>query len=83
VAALQLDQVLDALIDMGWVVQVNEAAAGPQGDDARHVLLVDPACTPVQPLVQRLLLERGAAAERFWGLADIDRLQLADVLDQG
>jgi len=83
VAALQLDQVLDALIDMGWVVQVNEAAAGPQGGDARHVLLVDPACTPVQPLVQRLLLERGAAAERFWGLADIDRLQLADVLDQG
>lgn len=80
VAVLQLEQVLDALIALGWVVQVNEAVAGaPDSADARLVLLVDPAATPAQPLVQSLLLERSGAIERFWEHAGIARLTLAEL----
>jgi membrane protein len=81
VDALQLQPVLDALTGLNWAVQVNEAAAGaPEAAPARYVLLADPAATSMQPLVQRLLLERDEALERFWGNTGMDVLKLADVL---
>ncbi|MBS0609437.1 MAG: YihY family inner membrane protein [Proteobacteria bacterium] len=80
---LQLEPVLDALHGLGWVVQVNEAAAGaPDSTDARHVLLADPAGTAMEPLVQRLLLTRSVPLERFWVHTGLEVLRLADVLER-
>ncbi|MBS0292817.1 MAG: YihY family inner membrane protein [Proteobacteria bacterium] len=83
VDVLQLEPVLDALTGLDWVVQVNESAAGAPGSaDARYVLLADPATTPMEPLVQRLLLERSAPLERFWAHTGLELLRLADVLQR-
>ncbi|RKJ95196.1 YihY family inner membrane protein [Alicycliphilus denitrificans] len=83
VDVLQLEPVLDVLMGMGWVVQVNETAAGAPGSaDARHLLLADPATTAMEPLVQRLLLERTGPLERFWANTGLEVLKLADVLER-
>ncbi len=83
VDVLQLEPVLDVLMGLGWVVQVNETAAGAPGSaDARHLLLADPATTAMEPLVQRLLLERTGPLERFWANTGLEVLKLADVLER-
>ncbi|MBS0507331.1 MAG: YihY family inner membrane protein [Proteobacteria bacterium] len=84
VDVLQLEPVLDALTGLDWVVQVNETAAGaPDAVDARYVLLADPPTTHMEPLVQRLLLTRSEALERFWANTGLEVLKLADVLERG
>ncbi len=84
VDVLQLEPVLDALTSLDWVAQINETAAGaPDTQDARYVLLAAPGETFMQPLVQRLLLARGPALERFWHHTGLEMLTLADVLARG
>ncbi len=81
VDVLQLEPVLEALTGLDWIVQVNEAAHGAADDEApRYVLLAEPATTFLEPLVQRLLIERGESLERFWGNTGMAVLKLADVL---
>ena len=80
VDVLQLEPVLDALTGLGWVARIDEADSGAL--DARCVLLAEPAATPVEPLVQRLLVERSEALEGFWGSTGLAGLTLADVLSK-
>ncbi|QEA14231.1 YihY family inner membrane protein [Comamonas flocculans] len=77
----QLAAVLQVLLQLDWVAQINEVASGARDlSDARYLLLAEPATTPMEPLVQRLLLERAPALERFWGHTGMQVLKLADVL---
>lgn len=79
----QLAGPLQALLQLDWIVQVNEVAAGARDlADARYLLLAEPASTAMHPLVQRLLIERAPPLERFWGQTGMDVLMLADVLDR-
>ena len=79
----QLAVPLQVLLQLDWVVQVNEVAAGARDlADARYLLLAEPASTPMQPLVQRLLIQRTPELERFWGHTGMQVLQLADVLER-
>ena len=71
---LQLEPVVELLTELDWVSRLDE------GGDARHVLLCDPAVTPLAPLIDRTLLERRAASAAFRAAADLDRLTLADAL---
>ncbi|GKS83720.1 YihY family inner membrane protein [Acidovorax sp. SUPP1855] len=81
VDALQLEPVLEALTALDWVVQVNETAAGvPETVEPRYLLVADPAATSLEPLVQRLLIERADSLERFWGNTGVSVLKMADVL---
>ena len=48
---LQVDPVLDALVELDWVGRLEEPRA------ARYVLLCDPATTPAEPLIAKLLLD--------------------------
>ena len=81
VDALQLEPVLETLTHLGWIVQVNESAPGaPEALDARYLLVADPATTLLQPLVQRLLIERSDSLERFWHNTGMEVITLADVL---
>lgn len=74
---------LQALLQLDWVVQVNEVASGARDlADARYLLLAEPAGTAMQPLVQRLLIERSPELERFWGQTGMEVLMLADVLER-
>jgi membrane protein len=60
---LQLDRVLATLRALDWIGQLQEEA---DGTAARQVLLVEPALTPLAPLVERLLLQRTDSASNLW-----------------
>lgn len=72
---LQVEPVLAQLQRLDWVGVLEEPGL------ARHVLLVDPAHTPVAPLVQALLLSVRDEGEPFWQNAGLSRMRLADALD--
>ena len=81
VDTLQLGPALEALIDLGWVVQINETAAGAsEMEDERYMLVADPVLTGLQPLVERLLVERTESLERYWTNTGMEVLKIADVL---
>jgi membrane protein len=71
---LQLEPVVDLLAEIGWVSRLDE------GDASRHVLLCDPAATPLAPLVVRTLLAPGPAAAAFRDRAGLDGITLASAL---
>ncbi len=83
VDALQLEPVLDVLTALDWVARISEAAADdPDTVDARYLLLARPQETAMEPLVQRLLVGRCEALERFWHHTGMEALTLADVLQR-
>ncbi|MBX3638013.1 MAG: YihY family inner membrane protein [Rubrivivax sp.] len=71
---LQLEPMLDLLAELDWVARLDEGA------QARHVLLCDPAATPMAPLLHRLLLAPGPASEAFADAAGLYRMTLAQAL---
>ena len=80
---LHLAPVLQQLTSLDWIAQANESAAGaPDRADARYLLLADPQATPMEPLVERLLIARSASLEGFWSHTGLRQLRLADVLGE-
>ncbi len=77
VDSLQLVPVLETLQALDWVQPLSEVNAS---EDARLVLLADPATTPLSALAERLLLQPGNSVARFWANSRLDTLPLADVL---
>lgn len=71
---LQTDPVLDTLVALDWVGRLDE----PRG--ARYVLLCDPAVTPAEPLVARLLLEPSPELGAMWQRAGFAAMTLAEAL---
>lgn len=71
---LLIEPVLDRLVEMDWAARLDEAGA------ARHVLLCEPAATPLAPLVAAFLLDPEAEVGRFWQGAGFQAMSLADVL---
>ena len=78
VQSSELDAVLAVLSELDWTGLLQEDA----GVDARLVLLVDPAQTPLQPLAERLLLRHAESSDTFWTVTRIDQLQLSDALPE-
>ncbi len=71
---LVLEPLVDMLADIDWVARLDE------GGSARHVLICDPATTPMAPLVARTLLAPGGASSAFAVRAALDRATLAEAL---
>jgi membrane protein len=71
---LQVDPLLAALVELDWVGRLEE---GPGG---RHVLLCDPAATPAEPLVARLLLDPAPGLEPTWSRAVFHSVRLGELL---
>lgn len=81
VDVLRLTPVLDALTALDWVVRVSEPEPSATGEsEPRYVLLADPETTLLQPLLQRLLLDRTDSLEPLWRSAGLAQLHVADVL---
>ena len=77
---LQLELVLETLAELGWVGQlVPDTAAGADGA-SNYILLADPSQTPLEPLMQRLLLEKTDSTMPLWQQANWSALRLRDVL---
>jgi membrane protein len=63
VDVLQLEPVLEVLSALQWIgklVPENDA------EESRYILLADPDLTPMEPLMQQLLLVKTSSTERFW-----------------
>ena len=71
---LQVEPVVEQLMALGWVVRLDEEGA------QRHVLLVDPAATPLRPLLEVALLDPTSVPSSFWREARLDQLTLAQAL---
>lgn len=83
VDALALRPALLTLEALDWIGAVNDAYdAGGSGaaPGSRYLLLVDPASTPLAPLLQHLLVAREHSLQPFWDHAHLDALQLNDIL---
>ena len=74
---LQLEPVLETLVALDWVGQLDEAGADAE---ARYVMLASPAATPLEPLVQALLLEQGPSTQKVWEKAGLPRILLSEAL---
>jgi membrane protein len=73
----QLEPSLEALTTLDWIGQLQEE--GPLGE-ARHVLLVDPAATALEPLIAALLLSPSELNRNLWSSGRFPLLRLADAL---
>lgn len=71
---LQVGPVLDELAALGWCGRLDEEGA------QRHVLLIEPARTPAQPLVDRLLLAEQRSTAAFRQHSGLTRMTVADLL---
>lgn len=77
VDVLQLEPVLETLQALDWAGQLNEAK---DDAEARYVLLADPDSTRLEPLLQRLLLDRAPSVAALWQNAGLTALRLRDAL---
>ncbi|MEO7940907.1 MAG: YihY family inner membrane protein [Burkholderiaceae bacterium] len=77
VSALGIDSALEALVEIDWVARLDDDA-NPEGP--RYVLLVDPAQTPLAPLLEALLLCHNSSTEALWERAQFAQARLGDVL---
>jgi membrane protein len=83
VDVLQLAPVLDALTALDWVGRTSDPAQSAADDpEPRYVLLADPERTLLEPLLQRLLLDRSGSLEPLWSSAGLAQLHLSDVLQK-
>ncbi len=71
---LQIEPLLDTLVAIDWVGRLDEE------EGARYVLLCDPAATPAQPLLERVLLEPVPALQGFWSHAGFAQMTLHDLI---
>ncbi len=76
VDTLQLAPVLEVLVALDWVAPLAEEAAD---EDPRYVLLAGPD-TPLEPLLQVLLLPCAAPLEKIWQKGPLRTLRLGDAL---
>lgn len=70
---LQLEGALETLQALDWVGRLSE-------EGARYVLLVEPAATPLAPLLQALCLPLDDSTRAFWQASRWPQLNLADAL---
>jgi membrane protein len=83
VDVLQLAPVLDALTAHDWVGRTSDPAQSAADDpEPRYVLLADPERTLLEPLLQRLLLDRSGSLEPLWDSAGLAQLHLLDLLQK-
>jgi len=79
--SLQLTPVLDALVALDWVAQISDAQdPGAPVPEQRWLLLIDPAVTPLEPLVQRMLLTRTSSLVPLWASAGLGQMKVLNAI---
>lgn len=81
--AQHVQPIIDTLQAMDWVAELHEPDRQISAGYPRLVLLIDPAQTPLAPLVDRLLLAENPSTQALWKSLNIDGHQLADALGDG
>ena len=76
VDVLQLEPVLEVLTALEWVGQLVEES----DQESRYILLADPDATPLEPLIQQLLLDKTTSTLALWTQAQWGQLRLRQAL---
>ncbi|WP_341902742.1 YihY family inner membrane protein [Polaromonas sp. YR568] len=77
VDVLQLEPVLETLVALDWIGQVQSS---DEDAEARYLLLAHPDTTSLEPLMQRLLLDKAPSVLPLWQKARWPELMLRDAL---
>ena len=77
VAPAEMALVLDALQTLDWIGALRD---GQGALHSRYVLLVDSEATPVQPLLERLVLSRSSPEDPVWTQTGLAQLRLSQLL---
>ncbi|MES2941360.1 MAG: YihY family inner membrane protein [Pseudomonadota bacterium] len=77
VDVLQLEPVLEVLVSLDWIGQLVE---DDPGKECRYILLADPDQTPLEPLMQQLLLVKADSTLPLWTCASWASLNLRHAL---
>ena len=77
---LQLEPVLETLTELGWVGQLMPNTDAGADGESNYILLADPSQTALEPLMQRLLLDKTHSTTPLWQQANWSALRLRDVL---
>ena len=77
VDALQLAPVLETLVALDWIAPLDEER---DNEDPRYVLLADPRATPLEPLLQALLMPDAPPLRALWQKGPLRALLLQDLL---
>jgi membrane protein len=77
VDTLQLEPVLGVLASLDWIGQIQEVSGM---EESRFIFMAEPQATPLEPLMQQLLLDKAEAVKGLWEKAQWTQLRLSDVL---
>ena len=77
---LQLEPVLGTLTELDWVGQLMPNADADADEESHYILLADPDQTLLEPLMQRLLLEKTDSTLPLWATARWSNLKLRQAL---
>jgi membrane protein len=77
VDTLQLEPVLGVLASLDWIGQIQEVSGV---EESRFMFMAEPKATPLEPLMQQLLLDKAEAVKGLWEKAQWSQLRLSDVL---
>ena len=82
VDVLQLEPVLATLIELDWLGQLipNPDAGADLDGQSSYILLVDPDQTLLEPLIQRLLLDKTTSTLPLWAAAGWSGIHLRQAL---
>ena len=82
VDVLQLEPVLGILTELDWVGQLepNADAGAGADEESNYILLADPDQTPLEPLIQRLLLSKTDSTLPLWLAAGWSNIRLRQAL---
>ena len=82
VDVLQLEPVLATLIELDWLGQLipNPDAGADLDGQSSYILLVDPDQTLLEPLIQRLLLDKTTSTLALWAAAGWSGIHLRQAL---
>ena len=80
VDVLQLEPVLGLLTELDWVGQLEPNADAGADEESNYVLLADPDQTPLEPLIQRLLLNKTDSTLPLWVAAGWSNIKLRQAL---
>ena len=80
VDVLQLEPVLGLLTELDWVGQLEPNADAGADEESNYILLADPDQTPLEPLIQRLLLNKTDSTLPLWVAAGWSNIKLRQAL---
>ena len=80
VDVLQLEPVLGTLTELDWVGQLVPNADADADEESNYILLADPDQTLLEPLMQRLLLDKTSSTLPLWAAGQWSNLKLRQAL---